>query len=152
MKDLLKKHLNEQKGFTLIELLAVIVILGIILAIAIPAVTNIIQNSRIDAHISNAQQIESAAKLYYADKPTAASPVSYETLKEEGLLEAIEDPHTDNEYGAGTQVEKTDTGYKTTVAKDATRYYLTGKSASQYTRDDFIESGTTPPNPDDDEV
>ncbi len=38
----LKKLLKNQKGFTLVELLAVIVILGIIAAIAIPSIGNII--------------------------------------------------------------------------------------------------------------
>ena len=37
---------KNNKGFTLVELLAVIIILGIILAIAIPNIQNIIQQTR----------------------------------------------------------------------------------------------------------
>jgi len=44
--------MRKNKGFTLIELLAVIVILGIILGIAIPKVTQYINNSKKDSFIS----------------------------------------------------------------------------------------------------
>lgn len=55
------KKLNK-KGFTLIELLAVIVILGIIMLIAIPSVSNIIANSRKNTFKSTAQTLISGAR------------------------------------------------------------------------------------------
>ncbi|QVK19184.1 prepilin-type N-terminal cleavage/methylation domain-containing protein [Mycoplasmatota bacterium] len=46
------KLLNK-KGMTLFELLAVIIILGIVAAIAFPAVNNLINNTKKDAFVSN---------------------------------------------------------------------------------------------------
>jgi type IV pilus assembly protein PilA len=60
--------LKEQKGFTLIELLAVIVILGIIAAIAIPAIGNVINKSESKAKVQEGLQIINAAKLHITDK------------------------------------------------------------------------------------
>jgi type IV pilus assembly protein PilA len=59
--------LKEQKGFTLIELLAVIVILGIIAAIAIPAISNVISKSEAKSQAQEGLQIINAAKLYVAN-------------------------------------------------------------------------------------
>jgi type IV pilus assembly protein PilA len=59
--------LKEQKGFTLIELLAVIVILGIIAAIAIPSIGNVITKSKDNAKVAEAISIIDAARLSQAD-------------------------------------------------------------------------------------
>jgi len=67
MKNRLQKRLNNEKGLTLVELLAVIVILGIIAAIAIPSIGNILQNSREKAVIADAQNVLAAANLYFIE-------------------------------------------------------------------------------------
>ena len=54
--------LKNNKGFTLVELLAVIVILGIIMAIAVPAVSSYINKSRKDAWISSANNFINAVR------------------------------------------------------------------------------------------
>ena len=54
------KKINS-KGFTLVELLAVIVIMGILMMVAIPAVTRTIENSRKDTFIDIAKSYANAA-------------------------------------------------------------------------------------------
>ncbi len=88
MKKFIQQKLKDQKGMTLIELLAVIVIIAIIAAIAIPAIGNIIENSRVGAIKSDALNAISAADLYYADNPGVAGPVTITTLKSGYLKDA----------------------------------------------------------------
>jgi type IV pilus assembly protein PilA len=53
---------KKQSGFTLIELLAVVVVLAIILAIAVPAISNVITSSRKSAFESDAKMVLQAVK------------------------------------------------------------------------------------------
>ena len=68
MVNKFKTLLKKEKGFTLVELLAVIVILGIIVAIAIPAVGNIIDKAETDAEAAEVKLILDAARLADANQ------------------------------------------------------------------------------------
>lgn len=66
---MMKKVLKNQRGLTLIELLAVIVILGIIAAIAVPAIGNVIDKTKDKAIVSEAIQIINGAKIAKVETP-----------------------------------------------------------------------------------
>ena len=53
----------KNKGFTLIELLAVIIILGILMLIAIPSVTNYINNSRKETYVNTVSELIKGASI-----------------------------------------------------------------------------------------
>ncbi|WP_342525238.1 prepilin-type N-terminal cleavage/methylation domain-containing protein [Chryseomicrobium sp. FSL W7-1435] len=101
MKKLLKKRLN-QKGLTLIELLAVIVILAIVAAIAVPAIGNIIENSRYNAVKGDATNVLSASQLYFTEN-AEEEYVTVGALLGLGYLESAgELPATSNEVKSGS--------------------------------------------------
>lgn len=73
----MKKLLKNKKGFTLVELLAVIVVLGVIMAIAAGAVTNAISTARTTSWDSNCKMLKKEGARISAEKqlgiPGAAS-------------------------------------------------------------------------------
>ena len=110
-----KKLVKNQKGLTLVELLAVVVILGIIAAIAVPSIGNIIDNSKKDAHVSNAQQMLNAARLAFANNEQLGLENEYtlQDLINKGYIEAKPVHPNDN----GTLGEETTPTYDTGASK-----------------------------------
>lgn len=87
MKKFIQNKLKEQKGLTLIELLAVIVILAIIAAIAIPAIGNIMTNSKVSALQADGQNVLAAANIYFTEN--GGSTITVKELKDEGFLDDV---------------------------------------------------------------
>ncbi len=58
----------NKKAFTLVELLAVIVILGIILAIVSVSVFNILEDSKNNAYDTQIEMLKASTKEYVSDK------------------------------------------------------------------------------------
>lgn len=91
------KNILTKKAMTLFELLAVIVILGIIAAIAFPTVNRLIKNSRMDTVVAQANMFVSAAKTEaLAEYVNSGKSGKYVftigdvTVNEEGEYEEIE--------------------------------------------------------------
>lgn len=126
MLQALKKKLNEQKGFTLIELLAVMVILGIIAAIAIPSVGKLINHTQDKATVAEAIQIINAAKLYASEN----NPADGTALTSTQLASYLEN------------VKTTNTGYTVTVSRDSNGRY--SYTISNHPAVAIINKNTTP--------
>ncbi|AZV44583.1 type II secretion system protein [Peribacillus asahii] len=149
MKKKLQKLLKNQKGLTLVELLAVVVILGIIGAIAVPSIANIIDNSKKDAHVANAEQLIGAARLAVAanekslwansgNNANDGGKITMTELVSAGYLEsAIEDPDKDGtsypEATAYVMYNGTDKSYIVTL--EGSERGISGKKPSELKRD-----------------
>lgn len=107
MLEKMRNRIKNEKGFTLVELLAVIVILAIILAVAIPAVGSIVNKAKDDTHEANTELFENAARLaYVSDTVEGGKTYPLGDLVSGGYLEKIpENPKTGEMYTGGVKVE-----------------------------------------------
>ncbi|KEF39449.1 prepilin-type N-terminal cleavage/methylation domain-containing protein [Schinkia azotoformans MEV2011] len=117
------KLIRNPNGLTLLELLAVVVILGIISAIAVPTFSKIIENTKKDTHISNAIQIAEAAKMLVNTNTKSSDPESFldipitlETLISEGHIYPVKDPSINGAYydqeNTTVEISKISSGYQ----------------------------------------
>lgn len=107
------KIFKNRKGFTLIELLAVIVILAIILLIAVPQVTKIINKATADSFISSYKMVLKQMDIY-AMEGTLTSDAKKIGANSDGLL-ANYDLNGDNYDLSIVLVEGTTNKYTVTL-------------------------------------
>ena len=58
---------NQNKGFTLVEIMIVVVIIGLLASMAIPAFQKVRTNSQDKAVLNNARQLSAASDQYYLE-------------------------------------------------------------------------------------
>ena len=91
----MRSKMQNQKGFTLVELMVVVVILGILVAIAVPVYNNVTKNAERSSVMANLRTIDGAIQTYYATDETATNLVDLDALVSAGYLtEKPEGPKT----------------------------------------------------------
>ncbi|WP_214798977.1 prepilin-type N-terminal cleavage/methylation domain-containing protein [Exiguobacterium sp. s50] len=146
------KQLKDERGLTLVELLVVVVILGIIAAIAVVAIGGIIENSKKDAMVADAKQMVSAAKLYTASNPVTSDTVLNFNSAADGevpmdsYIDKLKDPFDTNagetatpSYPTAKVTVKPGTSgkytYEVTLTSDKSEYALSNADSSSITKD-----------------
>ena len=85
---MLKLFMRSKKGFTLVELMVVVIILGILVAIAIPIYNNVTGDAQKKACAANERTLEGAVAMYQAANG-GKMPDNLNALKDRGFIEAV---------------------------------------------------------------
>jgi type IV pilus assembly protein PilA len=67
---------NKNKGFTLVEIMIVVVIIGLLASMAIPAFQKVRTNSQDKAVLNNARQLSAASDQYYLENGVSTVLIS----------------------------------------------------------------------------
>jgi len=137
---------KNEKGVTLVELLIVIVILGIIAAISVPAVGNIVSNANKDALLADATNLQQQVSLYCTseDDPVICGENSAANDDEATYFENAGtktlDAYVDG-IGAETEYIVWYADDTWNVAIDDGEYYFAGDPSSA-SRDNVLDAST----------
>lgn len=92
---IMRKMLNK-KGFSLVELMIVVVIMGILIAVAIPLYGAITDNSKNKTCLNNIKAIKSNATNYYASYDKVADEDTLAATFDDGQIPVC--PWNDSQY------------------------------------------------------
>ena len=69
-------HTSSRKGFTLVEIMIVVVIIGLLAAMAIPAFQKVRTSSQDKSVTNNMRQLAAAADQYFLEQGVSAAQIS----------------------------------------------------------------------------
>jgi type IV pilus assembly protein PilA len=72
----MNKSIRSNKGFTLVEIMIVVVIIGLLAAMAIPAFQKVRASSQDKAVLNNMRQLGAAADQYFLENGTSTAAIA----------------------------------------------------------------------------
>lgn len=106
---MLKLFMKSKKGFTLVELMVVVIIIGILVAIAVPVYNNVSGSAASKANDANIRTIKGAVTAYRAGEDDDDAQPTIEQLISGGYLESS--PQVPNGITEATDDGKYDLSY-----------------------------------------
>lgn len=103
----------NKKGFTLVEIMAVLIVMGVLLAVTVPSVFNSIDRKKNKEHDDIVKEIEEAAELYITQNEDVKNffdstnniNISYDILVSEELINGNQlDPKTKEKWNRNSYV------------------------------------------------
>lgn len=126
----------NRKGFTLIELLAVLVVLGIVLVISIPSITDAYKNSKIKSEEAFVQRLTQTIDSYVK---LNSDEITFNGTGKEGVKK-----QTEKKYNKETeQYESIEVYYDITYQKGTVKVsdIINSNDSKILTQKDFINAG-----------
>ena len=128
--------MRKIKGFTMIELIIVIAIIGILVAISVPAFQNLSQSARISAARGNLGAIRSTLAIKYAQSATGGANAAYPAALAAADFADGKAP-SNPLLGGGAGIVSTSATVNTTVTSTAGFWFISsgasGGQAGAYT-------------------
>jgi general secretion pathway protein G len=117
-----KKLLRDEKGFTMIELMIVVIIIGVLAAIAIPVYSNAAQESKISRAKGDLRTLESAIVIYHAENNKYPDEGNLESALVPDYIKAMPKDPWDNE----------DYEYEVNATENEFEVYLVGNETNGF--------------------
>ena len=127
MLNKLRVRVQEEKGFTLVELLVVMLILGLLAAIAIPSFFNQRDKARDADAKSSVRTAQTAVETYATDNQGSYASVTV------ALLEGIEPTLTDLPTGSALTVASSADSYEVQVTSPTGNAFRIARSSTGVT-------------------
>lgn len=102
--------MKNNKGFTLVETIAVIIILGVVLSIAVPSITNVVKSTNKNRMISDAETFISEVKEY-VESDTIGNTPSHNKYTLGSIKSKLSKSPYGEEYKAASYVQIVNNSY-----------------------------------------